>query len=116
MHEHGQLHPWGRLTVFVSSVTAPVRARSRPSTVAPVVAVMLSWAMTVPTIVEVVPSVAEDPTCQNTLHAVAFPTSWTTLALAVVKAEPTWKMKTALGSPPPSSVSVPVMPNDEFAV
>jgi hypothetical protein len=37
--------------------------------VAPVCAVMLVSAMTVPTNVVVVPSVAELPTCQKTLHA-----------------------------------------------
>jgi hypothetical protein len=37
----------------------------------------------------------------------------TLLADAVVKVEPIRKMKTALGSPWPSSVSVPVSPIDD---
>src|SRR5438270_531721 len=59
----------GRLTVLLSSVTAPLRASSRPITEAPVWAVMEVSAMIVPTNTELVPSVAELPTCQNTLHA-----------------------------------------------
>ena len=43
--------------VFVSSVTAPLRASTRPSTVAPVVTVMLVRAMTVPRKLEPVPIV-----------------------------------------------------------
>jgi hypothetical protein len=40
----------------------------------------------------------------------------TLLAEAVVRAEPTWKMKTAFGSPSASRVSVPVSPIEEDAV
>ena len=58
----------GLVMVFVSSVTAPLRARARPCMVAPVVRVMLVSAMIVPTNVEPVPIVAELPTCQKTLH------------------------------------------------
>jgi hypothetical protein len=54
--------------VSVSSVTAPFRANTRPSTVAPVVTVMLVNAIKVPRKVEPVPSVAELPTCQKTLQ------------------------------------------------
>ena len=57
--------------VFVSSVTAPLRASTRPSTVAPVVSVMLVSARIVPRKLEPVPSVAELPTCQKTLQACA---------------------------------------------
>jgi hypothetical protein len=39
----------GRVIVFASSVTAELRASRRPSITAPVVAVMLSRASTVPT-------------------------------------------------------------------
>ncbi|HEY5478118.1 MAG TPA: hypothetical protein VIJ84_00730, partial [Gaiellaceae bacterium] len=49
--------------VFVSSVTAPLRASNRPSIVAPVVAVMDVRARTLPRKVEPVPSVAELPIC-----------------------------------------------------
>ena len=55
--------------VSVSSVTAPFSARTRPSTVTECVTVMLWAANTVPRKLEPVPSVAELPTCQNTLQA-----------------------------------------------
>jgi hypothetical protein len=55
-----------RVIVFVSRVTAPLRARTRPSTVAPVCRLMLVRARIVPTNLEPVPSVALLPTCQNT--------------------------------------------------
>ena len=59
----------GVVIVLVSRVTAPLRASNRPSIVAPVVAVIDVSASTLPIEVRVVPSVAELPTCQNTLHA-----------------------------------------------
>jgi hypothetical protein len=94
--------------VSESSVTAPLRANTRPSTVTPVVTVADVRAISVPTKVELVPSVAELPTCQKTLHAWA-PFSRTTLLLdAVTTVEPAWKMKSALGLPAPFSVTVPV--------
>ena len=99
--------------VFVSSVTAPLRASTRPSTVAPVVAVMLAWAMTVPRKVEPVPSVAELPTCQKTLQDWAPLIRTIELPDAVVSVEPAWKTKTAFGSPAASSVSAPVSPIEE---
>jgi len=55
-------------TVLVSSVTAPVCARSLPAMVAPVLRVMLVSAKIFPTKAVVVPSVAELPTCQKTLQ------------------------------------------------
>ena len=55
-------------TVLVSIVTAPFRARALPDTLAPVFRVMLVSARIFPTNVVVVPSVAELPTCQNTLQ------------------------------------------------
>ncbi len=54
---------------LVSKVTAPFFAKSLPSTVAPVVAVMDVKAKIFPRKAEVVPSVAELPTCQKTLQA-----------------------------------------------
>ena len=101
------------MIVFVSSVTAPFRASTRPSTVAPVVTVMLVSARIVPRKLEPVPSVAELPTCQKTLQAWAPLIRFTWLADAVVSVEPAWKTKTAFGSPPALSVSVPVSPIDE---
>jgi hypothetical protein len=91
-------------------VTEPFRARARPSTVVPVVTVTEVSAMIVPTNSEPVPSVAELPTCQKTLHAEAPLTSATTLSVAVVRAEPIWKTQTAPESPWPSRVRVPVKP------
>src|SRR4029078_12977725 len=53
------------LTVFVSSVTAPFRARALPVRPTPVVIVMLVRARMFPVNVLPVPSVAELPTCQK---------------------------------------------------
>jgi hypothetical protein len=55
-------------TWFVSIVTAPLRARPLPDTLAPVVRVMLVRARILPTNTVPVPMVAELPTCQNTLQ------------------------------------------------
>ena len=66
-----------------------------------------------PAKVEVVPSVAELPIDQNTLHAWAPLIRRTLLDEAVVSEEPAWKMKTVSGLPWASSVRVPVRPNDE---
>ncbi len=99
--------------VSVSSVTAPFRANTRPSIVTPVVTVMLVNARMVPTKVEPVPSVAELPTCQNTLQDWAPLIRLTKLLDAVVRVEPAWKTQTELGSPCPSSVSCPVSPIEE---
>jgi hypothetical protein len=100
------------LTVLESSVTAPPRASSRPSTVAKVLAVIEVKAMIVPAKVEPTPSVAELPTCQKTLQAWAPLTSRTVLLVAVVRVDPAWKMKTASRSCWASSVNVPVIAND----
>jgi hypothetical protein len=101
----------GRDTVLESSVTAALRASSRPVTEAPVLAVTEVRARTVPTNAEVVPSVAELPTCQNTLHAVAPLSSRTRLPDAVITVLAAWKMNTAVGSPSASRLNVPVRPN-----
>jgi hypothetical protein len=60
---------------------------------------------------ELVPSVAELPTCQNTLHACAPPRRLTLLLDAVTSVDAIWKMKTPLGSACASSVRVPVIWN-----
>src|SRR4029079_4431475 len=78
----------GLVMVLVSSVTAPFRASTRPSTVAPVVRVMLVRARIVPRKLEPVPRVAELPTCQNTLQDWAPPVRLIWLADAVVRVEP----------------------------
>lgn len=54
----------GLVTVLESNVTAALRASSRPLTVAPVLAVTEVRARIVPANTELVPSVAELPTCQ----------------------------------------------------
>jgi hypothetical protein len=78
----------GALIVLSSSVTAPVCANTRPFTLAPVVNVADVNASIVPTNEVVVPSVAELPTCQKTLHACAPPVRTTELPVAVVKVDP----------------------------
>jgi hypothetical protein len=85
--------------VLVSRLTAAVLARSLPWIVAPVPAVIVSAAITVPTNRVPVPSVADDPTCQKTLQAWAPLISETLVFDPVISVEPIWKMKTALGFP-----------------
>ena len=98
----------GAVMMLSSRVTAPFRASTRPSTVAPLLSVADVNAIMEPTKLVVVPNVAELPTCQKTLHACA-PFSRTTLLLdAVVRLDPAWKMNTAFGSPPPFNVTEPV--------
>ena len=67
--------------------------------------------MTVPTNVVVVPSVAELPTCQNTLQGSPPLMRLTVLAGAVMRVLAAWNTNTAFGSPWASSVSVPVRPS-----
>jgi hypothetical protein len=103
----------GAVTVVLPSVTAAVRASSRPCTETPVVAVMLSWAIRVPAKDVPVPRVAELPTCQKTLQAWAPPVRSTELLLAVVSVEAALKTNTAAGSPPASRVRVLVRSNED---
>ncbi len=56
--------PYGLVTVLLAKVTALVSAAARPFSVAPVFSVTEAWAMMVPLKTEVVPRVAELPTCQ----------------------------------------------------
>jgi hypothetical protein len=98
------------LIVSSMRVTSPFRANTRPSTVTPEPSVIVVNAMTVPT--KVGPfSVAELPTCQNTLHAEAPPIRLTVLLVPAVRVDPVWKMNTALGSPSAFRVSAPVRPS-----
>ena len=94
-------------------VTAPLRASTRPCTVTPVFTVADVSAMIVPEKSEYEPRVAELPTCQKTLHACAPFSRSTVLLEAVINVDPAWKMKTALASPCPLSVTVPVSPKLE---
>src|SRR5437667_167922 len=93
----------GNLISLESRVTAAVRANSRPSTVAPVVTVMEAKARMFPLNTEPVPKVAELPTCQKTLAALAPPLKITWRPDVVVSVEPIWKMNTAFASPWASS-------------
>ena len=94
--------------VLLSRVTAPVRARARPFTVAPDVTVIEVRAMIVPARVDPVASVAELVTCQKTLQGLAPLMSTTRLDDDVMNVELAWKIQTEFGSFWPSSVRVPV--------
>jgi hypothetical protein len=94
-----------------SRVTAPFRANTRPSNAAPVCSEAEVNAKMFPTNVVPVPSVAELVTCQNTLHAWAPLIRLTVLPDPVIRVDPAWKMNTALASPCPSRVTVPVRPS-----
>jgi len=100
----------GTDTVSSINVTLPVCANSLPLIVTLADTVTDAYASTVPT--NVVPPfrVALLPTAQNTLAACPPPTSlmWL-LVTAVVSELPIWNVHTPLGSPPASSVRVPVM-------
>ena len=86
-------------TVLESKVTAPFRAKARPCSVAPVVSVMEVKARMFPLKTEPVPRVAELPTCQKMLAALAPPLRITWRPDVVVRVDAIWKMKTALASP-----------------
>src|SRR5260221_5177648 len=73
---------------FPLGVTAPVRAKTRPVTLAPVVMVLLIFARMLPSKAVLVPSVVELPTCQNTFPAVAPLARTTEDLLAVVSVVP----------------------------
>ena len=95
--------------VFVSRVVAPFWASSRPRIEACVVAVIEVPARIVPRKLELVPSVAELPTCQYTLQVVAPFSTTTELAEAVINVDEDRNTKTADGSPWVSRYRVPVM-------
>ena len=105
-------------TVMVSSsrVTAPLRASARPWMVSPVVTVIDSRARMLPSKMEPVPSVAELPTCQNTLQAWAPFVSRMWLDVSVMSVEPTWKMKTAPEFPCAFRTSSPPTSSDDVAL
>ncbi len=102
----------GFVTVLESTVTAPLRASTRPSTFAPVVIVVDVKETMVPLKIEFVPSVAELPTCQMTLQACVPLRRTMELAPAVVSVEADLNIKTASGSFCASRVSVPVIANE----
>jgi len=88
----GEGPPLHAVTLLLSSVTAPVRARTLPFTFAPVFRVMLASARTLPASEVVVPTVAELPTCHHTPQAEAPLLSVTEALLAVVSVVPILKM------------------------
>ena len=85
--------------VSVSKVTAPFRASALPSRFTPVAIEMDVSAMMFPLNTEFVPNVAELPTCQKTLQALALLARTMWLPLPVVRVDAIWKMNTALGLP-----------------
>jgi hypothetical protein len=97
-------------TVFVSSVTWPFLASSLPSTVAEFNSVIEVNAMIVPEKALDAPSVAELPTTQNTFFACAPLESVIMLFVAVIRVVDALKMNTALLSPLPLRIRVPVSP------
>jgi hypothetical protein len=99
--------------LLVSNVTAPFRANALPIKLTPVVTVILVYARIFPLNAVVVPSVAEVPTCQNTLQGEAPLIRTTDDADAVVSVLPILKAQTALGSPWALSVSAPVNPTED---
>jgi hypothetical protein len=103
----------GEVIVLSSSVTAPLRAKARPWRVAPVFIVIDASASMLPTKADVVPMVAEEPTCQYTLQAWTPPERTTLLPGAAVNVLTAWKMNTELASP--TSVTEPVSDIDELA-
>ena len=94
----GAGQPFDAVIVFVSRVTAPVRASSRPGTVAPVVAVTDCCARTVPWNWAPVPTVAELPTCQKTLHELAPPVIMIWVADPMVRVDAAWNTHTEFGA------------------
>ena len=95
----------GVVMVLASRETSPLRARTRPWTVAPESRVAEVSAMMVPTKVLPDASVAELPTCQNTLQAWAPFSNCTTLSDAVTRSDDAWKTNTELASPSPLRTS-----------
>lgn len=98
------------------SVTAPFNAYSPPPTVTPAFTVIEVSARMLPTKTVAVPSVADDPTCQKTLHACAPLMRITLEAVAEVSVDPIWKTNTAFGLFWPSRTSAPVIPTDDAVV
>jgi hypothetical protein len=100
------------LMVSLMRVTSPVSANSRPCTVTPAPTVIEVDAMTVPA--KVGPfSVAELPTCQNTLHG-STPSSTMLPLVPVIRLcdAPVWKMNTVPEDPTSVSGAGPFRVSD----
>jgi hypothetical protein len=93
---------------FVSNVTAPVRAITRPFTLAPVVRVSLTSATMFPSKAVPVPSVAELPTWKYTSSTLPPLISTIDDAEAVVSVLPIWKTNCGSACHCASRVSIPV--------
>ena len=93
------------------SVTAPFRASARPMSTTLSLSVMLVKAMMFPFHWLPTPRVAELPTHQYTFFACA--PFWSNTFPAVVSVEGARITNSALLSPLPSSVTVPVTPTDD---
>jgi hypothetical protein len=89
----------GTVIVFVSMVTAPLIARARPINDVPETSVIDVVARMVPANAVPAPNVADDPTCQNTLHACAPFSKTTELPDPVVNVDPAWKIQTEFALP-----------------
>jgi hypothetical protein len=101
----------GAVNLLVSSVTAASLASARPWTATLVVAVIEVAARMFPEKLVPVPSVAELPICQKTLHSWAPLINVTVLFDAVVSVVAVLKMNTEFGSLPPSRTTDPVSAN-----
>src|SRR5450759_3109305 len=113
--------------VLLIIVTPPFRANALPSSVAPVLKVMDSNAITVPLKTEVVPKVAELPTCQKILDASAPPLRITlrpdvvvrsplaVVSLAASGTEPAGKVPPTVYIVPVTSVKPKPVMNDPAA-
>ena len=93
--------------VLLAIVTEPILANPLPLSVAPVLKVMDCIAITVPLKTEVVPKVAELPTCQKILDANAPPLRITLRPGVVVSVDAICIMKTAFAFPFASKVRSP---------
>src|SRR5688572_23497453 len=93
--------------VLPAIVTPPVLANALPSSLAPVLSVIDCIAITVPLKTEVVPNVAELPTCQKMLDANAPPLKITLRPEVVVSEDAICMIKTALEFPFASNVRSP---------
>jgi hypothetical protein len=103
--------PGGTVTVLDCKVTAPLLARSLPVMVAPVVALIDALAITVPWNCAEVPIVAELPTSQNTLHALAPPVITIWVADPIVNVLAAWNTHTEFAEVP-ARVRMPLFARD----
>lgn len=104
------LHPASMLIILLLRVTAPFNASKRPSDTAPVLRVIEVSANMFPTKSVPTPNVAELPTCQKMLQALAPFVNTTTEFEAVMRVEAIWKTQTLFGLVWPSKIRVPVNP------